>query len=76
MENGLVVCWELYILENKQTNKPTPAGQGRLTFGVSLGSAAAAGATVNEDDQDDEAMVLENIMTVSLVLKIVTWTWT
>jgi len=36
----------------------TPAGQGRLTFGVAPGSAAAvaAGATVDEDDQDDEAV--------------------
>ena len=38
----------------------TPAGQGRLTFGVAPGSAAAvaAGATVDEDDQDDEAVLI------------------
>ena len=47
---------------NKQTNKQmlprTPAGQERLAFEATMGSAvaAAAGATVDEDDQDDEAV--------------------
>ena len=38
----------------------TPAGQGRIAFGVAPGSAAAAaaGATVDEDDQDDEAVLV------------------
>ena len=38
----------------------TPAGQGRLAFGVEPGSAAAAaaGATVDEDDHNDEAVLV------------------
>jgi len=37
-----------------------PAGQGRLAFGVELGSAAAdtAGATVDEDGRDDETVLV------------------
>jgi hypothetical protein len=35
-------------------------GQGRLAFGVVPGNAAAdaAGATVDEDDQDDEVVLV------------------
>jgi len=37
-----------------------PTGYRRLTFGVAPRSAAAdaAGATVDEDDQDDEAVLV------------------
>ena len=41
---------------SKMPPRQIPAGQGRLAFGVELGSAAAdtAGATVDEDGRDDE----------------------
>jgi len=46
--------------ERKIPPRQIPTGQGRLTFGVAPGSAAAdaAGATVDEDDQDDEAVLV------------------
>jgi len=38
----------------------TPAGQGRIAFGVAPGSdaAAAAGAIIDVDDQNDEAVLV------------------
>ena len=42
------------------TPRQIPTEQGRLAFGVALGSAAAdaVGAIVDEDDQDDEAVLV------------------
>jgi len=44
----------------KMPPRQIPAGQGRLTFGVAPGSAAAdtAGATVDEDDEDFKAVLV------------------
>jgi len=55
-----------------------PTGQVRLTFGVAPGSAAAdaAGATVDENDQHDEAVLVAELQKVYSVAKRMTRAWT
>jgi len=63
---------------SKMPPRQIPTGQVRLTFAVAPGSAAAdaAGATVDEDDQDDETVLVAEQQRVSSMAKIMTRTWT
>ena len=50
----------VWLVELNKMPPRTPAGQGRIAFGVAPGSAAAAaaGAIVDVDDQDDQAVLV------------------